>query len=154
MVETISEISEIATEQSAPAKRPNRITCSSGFKYYIHDGIDACRFQLIGELTGPDVAELSGCWRTAKTTLRQRKLILDLRGLKSLDEAGTKWLRSMAAEGAEYVPRELFQNSVFIPAASNTAPAENTRKPGRFSLLTAIFRSLRPSSAESSTQVQ
>jgi hypothetical protein len=152
MVDTISEKPEIATEESVP-RRPNRISCSSGFKYYIHDGIQACRFQLIGELTGPDVAELSGCWRTAKTTLRKRKLILDLRRLKTLDEAGRKWVTSMAAEGAEYVPCELFQNGVFIPAA-NIASAESTRKPGRFGALSAIFRSLRPSSAESSTQAQ
>jgi hypothetical protein len=154
MVETISETSEIAIERSAPVARSNRTTYSSPFNYYIHDGIDAFRFQLVGELTEPHVAELSGCWRTAKTTLRKRKLILDLGALKALDEAGTKWVTSMAAEGAEYVPRELFQNGVYVAAASNTALAANTRKPGRFGILSTIFRILSPSSSESPTQVQ
>jgi hypothetical protein len=152
MVETISETSELAIDRSAPLPRSNRTTCSAPFNYHIHDGIDAFRFQLVGELTGRHIPELSGCWRTAKTTLRKRKLILDLRGLKALDEAGTKWVTSMAAEGAEYIPHELFQNGVYVPAGSNTALAENTRKPGRFGMLSTIFRILSPSSSESSTQ--
>jgi hypothetical protein len=154
MVETIREISEIATERSAPLVPSNGITCSSPFKYYIHDGIDAFRLQLVGELTEPRVAELSGCWRTAKTTLQERKLILDLRDLKALDGAGAKWVTSMGAEGAEYVPRELFQNGVYVPPASNTALADSARKPGRFGILSAIFRIFSPSSSESSTQAQ
>jgi hypothetical protein len=140
MVETITENSQIATEESAPTKRPNPILRPSAFKYYIHDGIDACRFQLIGELTEADIAELQGCWNTAKTTLGQRKLILDLRSLRTLDGAGAKWVTSMAAEGAEYLP--------------GTAPTENTSKPGRFRKLAAIFRSPRVPSADSSTQAQ
>lgn len=154
MVETISEKSEIATGESTAARRPNRVACSLRFKYYIHDGIDTCRFQLIGELTDLGVAELSGCWRTAKTTVGKRKLILDLRGLKALDEAGTKWVTSMAAEGFEYLPREVFHKGVFTPAVSNGASAGNTRKPSRFRLLAAMFRCVRASSAESSTQAQ
>ncbi len=101
MVELISEKADIATEASAPAMQPKRVLSSSRFKYYIHDGIEACRFQLIGELTESEVAELSGCWRTAKTMLGKRKLILDLRGLKTLDEAGSEWVTSMASEGAD-----------------------------------------------------
>jgi hypothetical protein len=154
MVETISETSEIAIERLAPVAPSNRTSCSSPFKYYIHDGIDAFRFQLVGELTEPHLAELSGCWRTAKTTLQKRKLILDLKGLKALDEAGTKWVTSMAREGAEYVPRELFQSGVYVPAASNTALAESTIKPGRFGILSTMFRILSPSSSKSSTQAQ
>lgn len=154
MVETISEQSEILAGKPVPARRLDRITRSSDFKYYIHDGVDTCRFQLIGELTEPDVAELSGCWRTAKTTLGKRKLILDLRRLKTLDEAGTKWVTSMAAEGPEYLPCEVFKDGVFIRPAPNTSPAEHTRRPRRFGILSAMLRILRPSPSESSTQAQ
>jgi ABC-type transporter Mla MlaB component len=140
MVETITETSQLAAGEPAPTKRPNHILRSSRFKYYIHDGIDACRFQLIGELSEADVAELQGCWRTAKTTLRNRKLILDLRGLNRVDDAGKKWLVSMAAEGAESV--------------SATTLAEHSGNRSRFRKLGAIFRSLRVPSADSSTQAQ
>jgi ABC-type transporter Mla MlaB component len=140
MVELISEQTEIATEGAAPATQPNRILRSSRFKYYIHDAMDACRFQLIGELTEFDVVELSGCWHTAKTTLGKRRLILDLRRLKSLDEAGMKWVTHMGSQGAEYVG-----------APSDSAPVENTAKPGRFGKLLAILRGFRVASTESST---
>jgi hypothetical protein len=55
----------------------------SALKYYIHDGTEAFRFQLIGELREADVKELSGCWETAKSTFGSRKLVLDLRAGKS-----------------------------------------------------------------------
>jgi hypothetical protein len=140
MVETITENSQILREELASTTRPNHVLRSSAFKYYIHDGIDACRFHLIGELTEADIADLQGCWRTAKTTLRDRKLILDVRGLNSLDDAGKKWLASMASEGAEYV--------------TGVAPAQNMSKLGPFRKLAAIFRRPRVSSADSSTQAQ
>lgn len=44
-------------------------TRASFFKYYIHDSVASCRFQLIGELSAPEVSELHGCWETAQTTL-------------------------------------------------------------------------------------
>jgi ABC-type transporter Mla MlaB component len=137
MVETIIEQSQVATEESALTKRPNHVVRSSQFKYYIHDGIDVCRFQLIGELAEPDIAELQGCWRTAKTTLGKRKLILDLRGLNRIDEAGKKWLAAMAADGAEYL--------------SATAQDENTNNRSGLKKLAAIFRNLRVPSTDSST---
>ncbi|MFL6351256.1 MAG: hypothetical protein ACJ74Z_05330 [Bryobacteraceae bacterium] len=140
MVETLIEKSEIRTEEKTSAKCPNHILRSSAFKYYIHDGIDVCRFQLIGELTEADLLELHGCWRTAKTTLTGRKLILDLRALNSIDEAGKNWLAGMAAEGAEYL--------------RGTAPAENTAKPRRFRKLAGILRALGVPSVKSSTQAQ
>ena len=139
MAGMITETPQISSEESATTTRPSHSVRSSRFKYYIHDTIDACRFQLIGELTEADVTELQGCWRTAKTTLRDRKLLLDLRGLNRLDDAGTKWLASMSAQGAEYVP--------------GIAP-ENMAKPRRFRKLAAIFRTLRASSSDASTQAQ
>jgi hypothetical protein len=143
MLELLSEQTEIKTPRSAPATRPSGTVQLSRLSYYIHDGVDACRFQLIGELTEPDLAELSGCWRTAKTTLGKRKLILDLRGLKSLDEAGMKWLANMAGEGAEY-----------LGAPSDSAPVENGRNTGQFGKLLAIFRGFRGRSAESATRAE
>jgi hypothetical protein len=143
MVEVISEQTEITAVRSAPAARSASILRSSRFKYYIHDRVDACRFQLIGDLTESDLPDLSGCWRTAKTTLGKRKLILDLRGLRSLDEAGTKWIASMASEGAEY-----------LGAASDSPLVEHAAKLSRFGKLLAILRGLRVPSAESSTPAQ
>ncbi len=142
MVETITEKPEIVADSSVSAVRPNPVLRSSSLKYYIHDGIDACRFQLLGELTAIDVPELRGCWRTAKTMLGKRKLILDLRGLRRMDQAGAAWVASMVTDGAEC-----------IPSPSGAAHADCQREPKRFARLLAIIRSFRLSS-ESSTQAQ
>ena len=85
---------------------------SSLFKYYIHDGMDAFRFQLLGELTEADVSELDGCWRTAKTTLGNRKLVFDLLKLKAADEPAREWLISMANEGATYLPETYLRHGL------------------------------------------
>ena len=80
---------------------------SSRFKYYIHDSVEICRLQLIGELSESEVGELKGCWATAKTTLDNRKLIVDVRAVHSIDEAGRDWLDSMVAEGASRWKRDV-----------------------------------------------
>ena len=97
-----------AQEQRPPARtsRPAR----PDFRYYIHDGIAVCRLQLIGELTEREVDELSGCWRTARTTLGTRRLILDLHALRRVDEAGKRWLAGMAQEGATYSPERYLRD--------------------------------------------
>ncbi len=79
---------------------------SSRFNYYIHDSIDACRLQLIGELTGSDLPDLQGCATTARTTLDGRLLILDTLELSSTDEAGREWLDSMLADGAKLLDKQ------------------------------------------------
>jgi hypothetical protein len=85
---------------------------SSTFKYYIHDSVAAWRLQLLGELSEAEVGELAGCWQTAKTTLGDRRLILDLRGLKTVDEAGKQWLAGMAQEGASYLPESFLRDAL------------------------------------------
>ena len=142
MVGTIVEKSETVAQPSVSAVRSSPVIRPSSLKYYIHDGIDACRFQLLGEVTASDVPELRGCWRTAKTTLAKRKLILDLRALKRMDEAGSAWVTSMVAEGAEC-----------IRSKSGAAQGGSRVRPRKFARLLAIFRSFRLSS-DSSTQAQ
>src|SRR5947208_1534426 len=85
------------TETANPAGSPNQASRPhvSALKYYIHDGTEAFRFQLIGELREMDVKELAGCWDTAKTTFGSRKLVLDLQRLASTDESGKEWLLEM-----------------------------------------------------------
>lgn len=110
----------------AEAKR-----CS--FKYYIHDSVEACRLQLIGEFTEQDVAELDGCWRTAKTIVGGRKVVLDLRGVTAVDETGKRWLASMGSEGARYVPETFLQKCISgAPiAASHQEPGAKSGLVGR-----------------------
>ena len=137
----------VPTLSTAPNPTKARIR-STAFRYYIHDGIDLCRFQLLGELAEDDLAELEGCWRTARTILGSRKLLFDLRGLRTVDEAGRRWLAGMAAEGASYLP-ESFLRAGLAPEA-----ARDPIRIGWFGRLLSFFRGSRVLSAESSTQAQ
>ena len=82
---------------------------SLSFKYYIHDSVTTLRFQLIGDLRDGNVTELNGSWETAKTTLQFRRLVLDLCGLDSVDEAGRRWLLKMKDAGSAFLPNESFE---------------------------------------------
>jgi hypothetical protein len=73
---------------------------SRAFKFYLHDSVEACRLQLLGPLSSRELKELSGCWSTAKTTLKARKLILDVSAVSSFDDDARKWIAMMVAEGA------------------------------------------------------
>ena len=115
--------------------------------YYIHDSVPALRFQLIGNLREANVAELSGCWNTARTILGSRHLVIDLRALRSTDEAGKQWLLSLAHEGARYLPESYFRTG--LASSDYEAP----RRIGILSRLLSIFRG-RPLPAESSTRAQ
>lgn len=112
---------------------------ASLFKYYIHDGIEALRLQLIGELSEAEVTELDGCWRTARTTLGCRKLVIDVRTLAKVDEAGKRWLAAMAVEGASFVPDSYLRGAI----ASDTPlakPSKTREKPGVWARLVAWLR--------------
>jgi hypothetical protein len=133
------------TSQSSAVTRPGSRVRSASFKYYIHDGTDACRLELLGELSEADVPELSGCWRTAKTCLGNRKLLLDLRRLKTIDDAGNRWLVSMAAEGASFLPESFLRTG--LPTQQPEPPKKNART-GLFGRLLSFLRGAPMAEAE------
>ncbi|MBV8071126.1 MAG: hypothetical protein JO270_14555 [Acidobacteriaceae bacterium] len=112
---------------------------ATSFKYYIHDGIEALRLQLIGELTEAKVTDLDGCWRTARTTLAGRPLIIDVQRLVRVDEAGKRWLAAMAVEGAEFVPAGYLRGAIAsdTPLAKPSKPVE---RPGLWGRVIAWLR--------------
>jgi len=120
----------------------------SALKYYIHDGTEAFRFQLIGQLREMDVSELSGCWETARSTFGGRKLVLDLRELSSTDEIGKEWLLAMVREGAVCVPESYFRANLTDQASSS--PSQKSS--GLLSKLTSGMRGERDIPAGSPTQ--
>jgi len=119
------------------------------FKYYIHDGVEACRLQLLGELTQAEICELNGCWNTVKTTLGSRKLILDLTGLKAIDHAGREWIAMMSAAGAIRVPDNSNPEGILGRKRKLAEGQANL-----FSRLLSIFRGSRTVPAGSTTQAQ
>ena len=88
------------------------IRTTSAFKYYIHDTAEGYSLEMSGPFTESSVAELACCWQTAKTTLKDRTLTLDLRGLTSVDDGAKQWLASMSHEGAKYLPESFLRDAV------------------------------------------
>ena len=82
------------------------------FKYYIHDTASGYAFEMHGSLLESSVSELSCCWETARTTLRDRTLTLDLHGLTSVDEAAKQWLANMNQKGAKCLPESFMRESL------------------------------------------
>jgi hypothetical protein len=75
---------------------------TGSFRYYLHDNSDAFRLQFIGQITSSALAELDGCWRTARSSVAGRKVCLDLRELKAADETARLWLKAFVTkESAE-----------------------------------------------------
>jgi hypothetical protein len=140
-------MNEARDQETRQAARPANISlqrttsfgCSS-FRYYIHDAVASCRLQLIGELTEAEVAELNGCWRTVKTTLGTRKLILDLHALRNVDEAGKQWLAGMAQEGAACSPEGFLRDLVAGKHTLGVDTPSPAPKPGLFSRILGLLR--------------
>jgi hypothetical protein len=117
---------EVGTASADSNRTPRSYV--SALKYYIHDGTEAFRFQLIGELREADVKELSGCWETARSTFGSRKLLLDLRELRSTDDGGKEWLLAMVREGAVCEPESYFRANLAEQAhAANDVGDKSSR---------------------------
>ncbi|MGC2659596.1 MAG: hypothetical protein WA324_16685 [Bryobacteraceae bacterium] len=113
---------------------------TSSLKFYIHDSAAYFRIELIGELAEIDLGELVGCWHTAKSSIAGRKLAIDVRHLKSLDDDGRQWLDSMVREGACYITGKdrsgVFQvRADWRPGGSNSNDRKSPPK-----LLRALLR--------------
>jgi hypothetical protein len=101
-VQAIGQVASNSTEEFTHEELTGSTATVSSLKFYLHDNADAFRFQLIGQLTEASLAELDGCWRTARSCIAGRKVCLDLRGLSVIDEPARMWLKKFVSEdGAE-----------------------------------------------------
>jgi hypothetical protein len=122
------------------------LTYPSTFKYYIHDAIDSCRLQLFGQVGEAEVAELASCWQTAKPTLGERLLVLDVRNVKSIDDAGKMWLSQMIQEGARCLPESFLIDA--MAAKLGTSVKEPARAKSAVGRLLALVCATRVARAE------
>jgi ABC-type transporter Mla MlaB component len=68
--------------------------------YYMHDGPTTFRFELSGKLDREGAGRLDQDWRTASSVLGDRRLIVDLTFVTSVDEEGRALLAGWHREGA------------------------------------------------------
>jgi anti-anti-sigma regulatory factor len=70
-------------------------------KITLHDSAGEFRLKLEGRLSGLWVHELEQCWKTASSTTRGRKTVVDLGEVDFVDPAGESLLGQMHAQGVE-----------------------------------------------------
>jgi ABC-type transporter Mla MlaB component len=75
--------------------------------YFIHDGADAFRLKISGDLSGPAVASPDQAWRTGMSVLRGRPIIIDLADVRDADESGRDLLLHWHRIGARIIARTL-----------------------------------------------
>jgi hypothetical protein len=70
---------------------------AQALRYYMHDGPSAFRFELAGHLNHEGARRLEEDWRTASSTLGDRRRIIDMTFVTGVDEQGhaliTRWHR-------------------------------------------------------------
>jgi hypothetical protein len=66
------------------------------------------RWVLSGRLTGPWVGELRSSWDQAREWSRDRRHVIDLSDVISIDERGEALLRELRHEGAELLARGVY----------------------------------------------
>ncbi|MCU1337186.1 MAG: hypothetical protein JWO19_2767 [Bryobacterales bacterium] len=72
-------------------------------RYYIHDEADTFRFQLAGRLSKDGARDLEQAWITASSVIGERRVIVDLSDLTSIDPGGQELLTRWHGQGARLV---------------------------------------------------
>ena len=103
-------------------------------RYYMHDGPAAFRFELAGDLTAEGVCRLQQDWRTASSALGDRRLIVDMTFVSSVDVAARALINRWHREGALLIAnsrasRALAESILGEPLYE--PPASTTRRPRR-----------------------
>ena len=70
------------------------------------------RMALQGRLTGAQVEELKTSWKTASQLLKGRTCKVDIDQLAFIDKRGSRVLRAMSREGAQFIANDLYMRSV------------------------------------------
>ena len=86
-------------------KRRSKNSSRTPLEYYIHDEAYALRFEIVGNLTGPAVGSVDQAWRTARSVLDGRWLVVELSAFADADESGRDLLLNWHRSGARIITR-------------------------------------------------
>lgn len=70
------------------------------------------RWTLEGRLVQPWISELKATWTKTETARRERKCVVDLTGVTSIDKNGEKVLAELSKEGAELIATGCYTSHV------------------------------------------
>jgi hypothetical protein len=93
-----------------------RFVKTRALQYYMHDGPTAFRFELAGDLNREGARRLDQDWRTASSSLGDRRLIVDITFVTGVDEPAraliTRWHREGARLIANSAPSRALAESI------------------------------------------
>jgi ABC-type transporter Mla MlaB component len=72
-------------------------------QYYMHDGPNAFRMELAGNLDRDSALQIDQAWRTASSIIGDRTLIVDMTFVSEADDAGRALLARWHCEGARLI---------------------------------------------------
>jgi hypothetical protein len=76
---------------------------TNALKCYMHDGPNAFRFELAGDLNRESARRLNQDWQTASSALGERRLIVDMTFVTSVDEQARELITRWHREGASLI---------------------------------------------------
>ncbi len=100
----------------------------------MHDGPKTFRFELAGDLIGPEVAKLDQAWRTASSTFDGKVQVIDITYLNEVDHKGRELLARWSEAKAHFVAnseasRQLAASITGRPYEVSEAAAGQTFEP-------------------------
>lgn len=75
--------------------------------YYLHDGADALRIEIVGNLSGAGVCSIEHAWRTANSVLASRDIVIGLTAAAEADDDGRRLLLTWHRSGARIIARSV-----------------------------------------------
>lgn len=82
-------------------------------KAQVREGDDQVTLQVCGRLTAEGwVGELQKCWDSARLEYKDRPIVVDLRGVTFIDQAGETLLQTMHRDGATFLAAGLMIQEV------------------------------------------
>jgi len=104
--------------------------------YYIHDGPTAFRLQLTGVMNGEGVGRLEQVWKTASSLFGDRRPIIDITFVISVDDRGRALLVEWHRAGAHVVGKSKTSRALVESIVGGAAPESEpvARQPSPFRL--------------------
>jgi len=83
-------------------RRPKR-QAGESFRVGIHDSAGSFRLKLEGRLAAAGAREVESCWMTARSTIGDKRFLVDLSLTTAVDPAGRDLLERLHENNAEFV---------------------------------------------------
>src|SRR5262245_50884877 len=117
---------------------------SGDLRYYLHDGSAAFRFELVGNLSDHGARDLEQAWRTASSTIGDRRLIVDLTRLTAISDFGRTLLLQWRLEGATLLASGTKSPALLesMPGLTFNPTVRDRSRTGLVSALRLLFRVL------------